>query len=579
MKEEIIKRKAVTLKNPKSETQNSKLRTKNLKGFTLVEIAIVLVIVGLLIGMGATLIGPLTRRVKYNETKNTVEKVLEAINGFAIANKRLPALLTDLSVKNTDSYNGGLQYYFAGGLTTSNLCTTQGTYLTVNDGAAPPKTNVAFIIFSQGENLCNQTGDASTSPLFNIINTGVQTACIGGAGTPGYDDIVMYQDINTLRQQICNSFKIVTDSLPTGTEEVAYSSTTLDATDGTIPYTWSLATGSSMPPGLNLASNGAISGTPTTDGSYNFTVQVCDNDDPNLPNDCPPTTNKDRVATKSLSITINPNDPRITTEFLTYGTVNQAYPSTILSATGGKTTPPPPYTWAIVGLPAGLSYNAGTGEISGTPTAEGTYPITVTVTDNGSRTASKTLSITINPSGTGGGGGGGGGGSAPTCSVSASPDVILSGRTTTLSFSISNGPAYASFSPQNGTCTTFSGSTGGSCTTGSLSSKTTYVLSVSNANGSASCSTVVFIGQAAYRVWNNTGSRYDFNVDGTCLRVNNGIEITTGALRLNSGETIYRYSTNNGSCGGAAQALLTYNSAVYADSNNNGLVNFTGTDR
>ncbi len=583
MKEEINKQKAVTLKNPNSETQNSKLGTQNSKGFTLVELAIVLVIVGLLIGMGASLIGPLTKRAKLQETRNTVKEVYEAINGFVSANKRLPASLTDLSVKSTDSYGSTLFYNPATGITASDLCTTQGTYLTVNDGTAPPKTNVAFVVFSQGENKCNQTDQALTGTTFTIVNTGVVVACLPQDPNAGYDDIVMYQDINTLRQQICNSFRIVTDSLPSGTETVAYSPTNLSATDGTAPYTWSLASGSSLPPGLNLASNGAITGTPSVDGSYSFTVQVCDNDDPNLPNDCPPTTNKDRVATKSLSITINPNKPRITTEFLSYATVGQtnSYSATI-SATGGDSS----YSWSIT-CPAAITANglACSGNtITGTPAvgSEGTHSITVTVTDGGGRTATKELSFTINPSGTGsggGGGGGGGGGSAPTCSVSASPDVILSGRTTTLSFSISNGPVYASFSPQNGTCTTFSGSTGGSCTTGTLSSSTNYVLSVSNANGSGACSTTVLIGQAAYRVWNNTGSRYDFNVDGACVRVNNGGEITTGSRRLNSGETINRYSTNNGTCGGASQAQLTYSSAVYADSNNNGQVNFTGTDR
>jgi prepilin-type N-terminal cleavage/methylation domain-containing protein len=308
-------------------------------GFTLVELAIVLVIVGLLIGMGASLIGPLTKRAKLQEARNTVKEVYEAINGFTSANKRLPALLTDVGVKTTDSYGSSLLYYVANGLTASNFCTTQGTYLTVNDGTAPPKTNVAFIVFSQGENKCNQTDQALTGTTFTIVDTGVVVACLPQDPNAGYDDIVMYQDINTLRQQICNSFRIVTDSLPSGTETVAYSPTNLSATDGTTPYTWSLASGSSLPPGLNLASNGAITGTPSVDGSYNFTVQVCDDDDPNPPNDCPPTTNKDRVATKSLSITINPNDPRITTEFLSYATAGQTNPySATISATGGDSS-------------------------------------------------------------------------------------------------------------------------------------------------------------------------------------------------------------------------------------------------
>ena len=81
-----------------------------------------------------------------------------------------------------------------------------------------------------------------------------------------------------------------------------------------------------------------------------------------------------------------------------------------------------------------------------------------------------------------------------------------------------------------------------------------------------------------YRVWNNTGARCDFRVAGTCRRVNNNGEITTTALRLISGGTIYRYSTQNGTCGGAVQATLNFDQAVSADADHDCMVNFTGTD-
>jgi len=46
---------------------------------------------------------------------------------------------------------------------------------------------------------------------------------------------------------------------------------------GTPPYTWSLAPGSHpLPPGLNLTSDGTISGTPTASGTYDFTLRVVD---------------------------------------------------------------------------------------------------------------------------------------------------------------------------------------------------------------------------------------------------------------------------------------------------------------
>ena len=341
------------------------------KGFTLIEIAIALVIIGLLIGLGVSLIGPLTKRVKLTETRDAVKTVYEAILGYVAANKKLPSDLSVLGVKTTDAYGRPLKYFRPDEFVSNNICTFTATYLTVNDsssGTPQTKNNVAFIVFSEGENRTNDTGSASPFTILDQSDT--------------YDDIVMYVDIDKLREQVCNPFRIVTDSLPVGTEEIPYPDTKLEATDGITPYLWSITTGS-LPDGLTLGQDGTISGTPTKDGTYNFTVQVKDREE--------------RVATKSLSITINPNKPRITTEFLTYGTVSQPYPSTTLSATGGK----PPYTWTCessCGLPPGLSLSASEGTISGTPTTPGTYSFTVTVTDSRGRQASKTLSITINPS-------------------------------------------------------------------------------------------------------------------------------------------------------------------------------------
>ena len=81
--------------------------------------------------------------------------------------------------------------------------------------------------------------------------------------------------------------------------------------------------------------------------------------------------------------------PSITTSSLPDGKVGETYSQT-LTANGTA-----PITWSIDGgLPAGLSLNADTGEISGTPTAEGTATFTVKATNSaGSNT--KELSITI----------------------------------------------------------------------------------------------------------------------------------------------------------------------------------------
>jgi hypothetical protein len=65
-------------------------------------------------------------------------------------------------------------------------------------------------------------------------------------------------------------------SLPNGNVGAAYGAQ-LGATGGQSPYTWALALGSANPPpGLLLNASGLISGTPTTNGLFNFKVQATD---------------------------------------------------------------------------------------------------------------------------------------------------------------------------------------------------------------------------------------------------------------------------------------------------------------
>jgi len=66
-----------------------------------------------------------------------------------------------------------------------------------------------------------------------------------------------------------------TTPLPAAQVGVVYAQT-LTASGGVAPYTWSLASGSTLPAGLSLSSSGVISGTPTTNGSFSFTAQVSD---------------------------------------------------------------------------------------------------------------------------------------------------------------------------------------------------------------------------------------------------------------------------------------------------------------
>ena len=169
---------------------------------------------------------------------------------------------------------------------------------------------------------------------------------------------------------------ITTATLAEGKVGTAYSQTL--AATGTAPITWKVSAGS-LPAGLTLnTSTGVISGTPTTVATTTFTVQA---------------TNAAGSVTKQLSIKVAAaaaTKPAITTATLADATVKIAYSQT-LAATG--TTP---ITWKVSAgsLPAGLTLNASTGVISGTPTATGSSTFTVEVTNSaGSVTKQFTLKV------------------------------------------------------------------------------------------------------------------------------------------------------------------------------------------
>ena len=89
---------------------------------------------------------------------------------------------------------------------------------------------------------------------------------------------------------------ITTTSLTNGTVNAAYSAA-LAASGGTLPYTWSIASGG-LPAGLTLnAASGAITGTPTTAGVSNFTAQVSDASSPV------------QTATQALNISVSASSP------------------------------------------------------------------------------------------------------------------------------------------------------------------------------------------------------------------------------------------------------------------------------
>lgn len=98
------------------------------------------------------------------------------------------------------------------------------------------------------------------------------------------------------------------------------------------------------------------------------------------------------ASTKAYTLEISRGSAlELETTTLPLGVLNVPYATTLV-AQGGTL----PCSWSISGLPAGLSLNPASGAISGTPQAEGTYALTVTVTDALGLTDQTELSLQIN---------------------------------------------------------------------------------------------------------------------------------------------------------------------------------------
>jgi Zn-dependent metalloprotease len=117
--------------------------------------------------------------------------------------------------------------------------------------------------------------------------------------------------------------------------------------------------------------------------------------------------NATKAAWNAVSVPAQTGDPTCgSTGTLTVGnpgnktgTVGTAITAFTITASGGTS----PYHFSATGLPPGISINATSGQVSGTPTSGGTYNVTVNVTDSSSPVKSGSTSFTFTVSGGGGG--------------------------------------------------------------------------------------------------------------------------------------------------------------------------------
>ena len=250
---------------------------------------------------------------------------------------------------------------------------------------------------------------------------------------------------SALANQTVNGITINED-LPQALRGVAYSHTIPVISGGTAPHSFSLSGPSTLPARLTLSSAGLVSGVISCNASAaNYSQDVTVTDASALP--------VVAAFTGSQGLRVNViAGPPGTCVTLTIAPLalpplraGTAFSQAIV-ASGGLG----PYTYAVTAgaLPAGVTLNASSGQLSGTPTSAGAYSFTITATDAADSTGSATFTgsvlaaITINPATLPG----------ATVGVAYSQTVSASGGTGGFSYSLSAGalPAGLTLNPSSG---------------------------------------------------------------------------------------------------------------------------------
>lgn len=183
--------------------------------------------------------------------------------------------------------------------------------------------------------------NASTAPLFATLPPGREIA-----------------EIRT-----CATLLTVATSCPLNSASIGQPYNLLvAASGGTPPYGWTLV-GGALPEGIQLNTNGLISGSPQVTGAFNFIFKVTDFFGATAFKEC--------SLLVSTTLTINTACP------LPDATVGVAY-SQLLAVQGGQ----PGYLWTISqgSLPPGVGLSPN-GVVNGVPSVAGTYDFTLRVQD------------------------------------------------------------------------------------------------------------------------------------------------------------------------------------------------------
>ncbi|HVT04502.1 MAG TPA: Ig-like domain-containing protein [Thermoanaerobaculia bacterium] len=329
------------------------------------------------------------------------------------------------------------------------------TTVTINVAGPPPTSTFSASPTSINSGQSSTLSWTTSNATSVTIDNGIGTVASNGSTTVSPTSTTTYTlsatngggtTTRSVTVNVCATITLSPASLPGGSVGVAYSQV-ISASGGAGPYGFSLTSGA-LPNGLMVFPSGVLSGTPTAQGVFNFTVGATD------ANGC--------TGSKAYSLTITGSGPTITSFTASPSTINSGQTSTLAWTTSNATS---------VSIDHGVGTVANDGSTVVSPNSTTTYTLTAT---NAGGTTTRSVTVTVNSGGT------------AINSFTANPSVIRSGASSLLSWSTS-GASTIIITPDVGSVSASGAQTVSPRTT------TTYTITASGAGSETAQTTVTVL--------------------------------------------------------------------------------------